>query len=168
MLMVIVAMVAQLKTRDQWLAIFGGRVTHHYVVLDDSYSMSDRVAGASAMDAARQVIGAIVGRATQEDSPQKLTLIRYSQARGAASEDPSGGQAPDFNAEPISADFDVTLERKLRTIDATQLAVTPNEALAVLRQLLTQAGDVFMRARPGVVPLVPTAAAPMAEAGVGG
>src|SRR5687767_807250 len=78
----VVAMLAQLKTRDQWLAIFGGRVTHHYVVVDDSYSMSDRVAGASAMDAAKQVMAAIVGRATQEDSPQKLTLMRYSQVRG--------------------------------------------------------------------------------------
>src|SRR5262245_23865675 len=137
----VVAMLAQLKTRDQWLAIFGGRVTHHYVVLDDSYSMSDRVAGASAMDAAKQVIGAIIGRATQEDSPQKLTLIRYSQARaeglglGArASEKSDGAEAAngasiaDFNAEPIDSSFDVTLERKLRTIDATQLAVGPQDA----------------------------------------
>src|SRR5439155_18348383 len=84
----VVAMLAQLKTRDQWLAIFGGRVTHHYIVLDDSYSMSDRVAGASALDAAKHVIGAIVSRATQEDSQQKLTLIRYSQARGAAVSSP--------------------------------------------------------------------------------
>jgi hypothetical protein len=131
----VVAMLAQLKTRDQWLAIFGGRVTHHYVVLDDSYSMSDRVAGASAFDAAKHVIGSIVGRATQEDSPQKLTLIRYSQARGAASGD-SGGQTADFNAEPIDSNFDVTLERKLRTFDVTQLAVGPLDALAVLRQLI--------------------------------
>src|SRR5881398_3440913 len=100
----VVAMLAQLKTRDQWLAIFGGRVTHHYVVLDDSYSMSDRVAGESAMDAAKRVIAAIVGRAAQEDSPQKLTLIRYSQARGAASgQSDSREQAADFNAEPIDA-----------------------------------------------------------------
>jgi Aerotolerance regulator N-terminal len=138
----VVAMLAQLKTRDQWLAIFGGRVTHHYVVLDDSYSMSDRVAGASAMDAAKQVVGAIVGRATQEDSPQKLTLIRYSQARGGAGESATGGSGTaDFNAEPIDSSFDVTLERKLRTLDATQLAVGPHDALAALRQLLTQAGD---------------------------
>src|SRR5688500_2291182 len=81
--LLIVAMLAQLKTRDQWLAIFGGRATHHYVLVDDSYSMSDRVAGASAMDAAKQVVAAIVSRAKQEDSVQKLTLIRYSQARGA-------------------------------------------------------------------------------------
>ena len=65
----VVAMLAQLKTRDQWLAIFGGRVTHHYVLLDDSYSMSDRVAGASAMDAAKQVMAAIVGRADAGRQP---------------------------------------------------------------------------------------------------
>jgi hypothetical protein len=137
-----VAMLAQLKTRDQWLAIFGGRVTHHYAILDDSYSMSDRVAGASAMDAAKQVLGSIVGRATQEDSPQKLTLIRYSQARGAKLVgERSAADAADFNAEPIDANFDVTLERKLRTLDATQLAVGPLDALGILRQLLGQTKD---------------------------
>src|SRR5688572_11879318 len=118
----VVAMLAQLKTRDQWLAIFGGRVTHHYVLLDDSYSMSDRVAGASAMDVARQVISSIVSRAAQEDSPQKLTLLRYSQTRsiesvGSALPLPLGegrgegassaNQAADFNAEPINSDFDL-------------------------------------------------------------
>src|SRR5262245_8812516 len=128
-----VAMLAQLKTRDQWLAIFGGRVTHHYIVIDDSYSMSDRVAGESAMDAAKRVAAAIVGRATQEDSAQKLTLIRYSQARGAAaSDEATGEQAADFNAEPIDSNFDVTLERKVRTFDATQLSVGPLDALALL------------------------------------
>lgn len=157
----IVAMLAQLKTRDQWLAIFGGRTTHHYVVVDDSYSMSDRVAGATAIDAAKQVMAAIVGRATQQDSPQKLTLIRYSQARGAASRSrPLGGTsnglstgnagsarqaAPtdvaDFNAEPIDSNFDVTLERKIRSFDATQLALGPADALAVVRQLLGQTKD---------------------------
>src|SRR5687767_4853076 len=159
----VVAMLAQLKTRDQWLAIFGGRVTHHYVLVDDSYSMSDRVAGATAMDAAKQVMAAIVSRATQQDSQQKLTLIRYSQARGADSRSllPGGSSdgeaksngdsgsarqaeptnAADFNAEPIDSNFDVTLERKIRTFDATQLALGPADGLAVVKQLLSQAKD---------------------------
>jgi hypothetical protein len=155
----VVAMLAQLKTRDQWLAIFGGRVTHHYVVLDDSYSMSDRVAGASAMDAAKQVIASIAGRATQEDSPQKLTLIRYSQARSEVKSRPPGGitnsqqigdvsadspsplTTADFNSVPIDSDFDLTLERTLRGFEATQLAVGPHDALAVLRQILNRSSD---------------------------
>src|SRR5687767_14050226 len=137
----VVAMLAQPKTRDQWLAIFGGRVTHHYVVLDDSYSMSDRVAGATAMDAAKQVVAAIISRAMQEDGAQKLTLIRYSQARGAI-DGQVGEQAADFIADPIDSNFDVTLERRLRAFDVTQLAVGPHDALAVLRQLLSQRNDL--------------------------
>src|SRR5687767_10252596 len=138
----VVAMLAQLKTRDQWLAIFGGRVTHHYVLVDDSYSMSDRVAGATAIDAAKQVMAAIVGRATQQDSQQRLTLIRYSQARGSGSaSDVAADQLADLNAEPIDSNFDVTLERKIRTFDATQLALGPADGLAVVKQLLSQAKD---------------------------
>src|SRR5688500_10781573 len=137
-----VAMLAQLKTRDQWLAIFGGRVTHHYVLLDDSYSMSDRIAGASAMDVARQAISSIVPRAAQEDSPQTLTLLRYSQTRVVtslpeltgdtdASATASANQAADFNAEPINSDFDLQLERKIRPVGATSLPLGPTSALAV-------------------------------------
>src|SRR5262245_43028489 len=137
----VVAMLAQVKTRDQWLGIFGGRVTHHYVVLDDSYSMSDRVAGETAFDAAQRVLKSIIGRATQEDSRQRRTLIRYSQARGAAANDVDRTQAADFNAEPIDANFDITLERKLRVVDATQLAIEPLDALTTVRQLLTQTKD---------------------------
>ena len=148
----VVAMLAQLKTRDQWLAIFGGRATHHYVLLDDSYSMSDRVAGASAMDAARQVIASIVARAEQEDSPQKLTVIRYSLARDPGSEtrqetgdrgqeSGAASQIADFNAEPIESSFGEVLERKTRTFEPTQLAVGPRDALAVLKPLLAQATD---------------------------
>ena len=157
--LLIVAMLAQLKTRDQWLAIFGGRATHHYVLVDDSYSMSDRVAGASAMDAAKQVVAAIVSRAKQEDSLQKLTLIRYSQARDASRSRPPGGTSKgqsvpnsgaaepaastvaDFNAETIDSNFDVTLERKTRGFEPTQLAIGPRDALAVLKPLLAQAKD---------------------------
>ncbi|MBW8883419.1 MAG: BatA domain-containing protein, partial [Planctomycetia bacterium] len=137
----VVAMLAQPKTRDQWLAIFGGRVTHHFVVLDDSFSMSDRVAGASAMDAAKQVITAIIGRAIQEDTQQKLTLIRYSQARASNNDAAADNRAADFNAEPIDSNFDITLERRLHTFDATSLAVGPRDALALLRQLLGESKD---------------------------
>src|SRR5436305_2043829 len=132
---IVVAMLAQLKTRDQWLAIFGGRVTHHFILLDDSYSMSDRVAGESAMDVAKRIAAAIVSRATQEDSPQRLTLLRFSQARGASTGSAESAVA-DFNAEPIDSNFDLSLERALRGFEATQLSIGPQDALATLRQLV--------------------------------
>lgn len=138
----VVAMLAQLKTRDQWLALLGQRTTHHYVVLDDSYSMTDRAAGASAFDAARQVITNIVSRAKSEDSPQKFTLLRASQCRGAAVADvEAAAQRADFNAEPVDGAFDVTWENKQQTLEPTSLATGPLGALALLEQLVSQASD---------------------------
>src|SRR5437868_3400698 len=77
----IVMMCAQWLTQDQWLSLFAGKATHHYVLLDDSYSMSQRVGGASAFDQGRQVIAALAAEAAQGDTEHRLTLIRYSQAR---------------------------------------------------------------------------------------
>ena len=139
-IVLVVAMLAQLKTRDQWLAIFGSRATHHYVLLDDSYSMSDRLAGASAMDAARQVVSTIVSRAGQEESPHKLTLIRYSSARGAAGQG-EAAQRADFNAEPIDGEFDLVLERRQSIFEPTQLATGPRDAIALLKPLVAAGKD---------------------------
>ncbi|MFN0016888.1 MAG: BatA domain-containing protein [Pirellulaceae bacterium] len=135
----LVAMLAQLKTRDQLLALFGGKATHHYVLLDDSYSMSDRVAGQSAFDASRQVIASIVNGAKSADNPQKLTLLRYSMARGGG--DISANSAADFNSEIIDGEFDLTLEKKQRAWDPTDLALGPKGALSMLRELLGQTKD---------------------------
>jgi len=79
----IVAMLAQWVTRDQWLDLFGGKTTHHFIVVDDSYSMSERTGALSAFDQARQVVARIAQRAAAADQPQKLTLIRFSQAAKA-------------------------------------------------------------------------------------
>lgn len=91
----IVAMLAQWVTRDQWLDLFGGKTTHHFVIVDDSYSMSERTGALSAFDQARQVIARIAQRAAAADQPQKLTLIRYSQAARTltAAQDQVGGAA---------------------------------------------------------------------------
>ncbi|QDU28077.1 hypothetical protein ETAA8_31700 [Anatilimnocola aggregata] len=143
----IVAMLAQLKTQDQWLAIFGGKVTHHYIVVDDSYSMSDRVAGASALDLARQVTRSIVTRAGQQDGQQKLTLIRFSQVKSANEADAeaetktSATSQADLNAEVLNAAFDETLEQKQRLFEPTALSLSPLESLQAIKQLMGQGRD---------------------------
>jgi hypothetical protein len=144
----IVAMVAQLKTRDQWLAMFGGQVTHHYVVVDDSYSMSDRVAGASALDMARQATRAIVAKAGQQDGQHKLTLLRFSQVKSASEADSedqasttSAASQADFNAEVLNAKFDETLEQKQRLFEPTALALSALDSLLAVKQLMNQGRD---------------------------
>lgn len=156
----VVAMLAQLVTNRQWTSFFGGKTTHHIVLLDDSYSMSDRVGGTTAFDRGMQAIRQIGARASSpEAGPQRFTLIRYSQATRAVesialsepvvetdvgNEEVSplasvAGQIADLNAVLIDADFDTLIGEKRRAFDVTQLAVGPNAALQLAAQLVAQA-----------------------------
>jgi hypothetical protein len=98
----LVAMLAQWVTQRQFLRMFGGAATHHYVLVDDSFSMSDRAGGASAFDLARQVVGTIARRAAESDVEQRLTVIRYSQAARAARDNGEGDAARNWRSPPIS------------------------------------------------------------------
>ncbi len=145
----VVGMLAQWITQKQWLAIFGATTTHHFVLLDDSYSMSERIGGATAFDKAKQAIGEIASQAQGQDSQQKFTVIRFSRAAAAANRDAANPVADgldvtrmaDLNAEIVDSNFDVSLEEKRRQMEVTQLSAGPRSALAVLNQLLEQNRD---------------------------
>lgn len=132
-----VAMLAQWVSRQQWLALFGGSVTHHYVLLDDSYSMSERIGAATAFDRGKQAAGHIASQAMARETPQKFTLIRFSRARAGATQIQ---QIADLHAEAVGADFDLRLEERKRAMEVTQTAVGPRGALEVLNALLRQGG----------------------------
>jgi hypothetical protein len=136
-MILLVAMLARLVTDRQRLLIFGQSVTHHYVLLDDSYSMADSGAGTSAFDNAYRIIRTLVTEAAQEGGRHKLTLVRFSQADG-----PSGRMAADFEGEPIDNRIDLLLEQRRREIEVTDLAVGPAAALdSVIRLLDQQRGE---------------------------
>src|SRR4029079_1335420 len=60
---VAVAMLAQWLARNQWFSLLSGRVTHHFVLLDDSMSMSERFGGTTAFDRATQSMNRIASQA---------------------------------------------------------------------------------------------------------
>ena len=124
---VLVAMLAQWVTRGQWLDFLGGKATHHYVLLDDSYSMSDRAGGTSAFETALTAIQRIAAQAAAQDTPQKFTLIRFSRAgrERRARQDANLDRVADFNAEVVDPHFDVTLANKRNTLQVTELAPRP-------------------------------------------
>ena len=153
----VVAMLAQLVTNRQWSSFFGGKTTHHFVLLDDSFSMSDRIGGTTAFDRGIQAIRQIGSRASSpEAGPQRFTLIRFSQAARAVQSTVSrdqeeaetgdekkdsplaaaAGQFADLNAVLIDADFDSLIGEKRRGFETTQLAVGPGPALDLTAQLL--------------------------------
>lgn len=140
----LVAMLAQWVTRGQWLNLFGGRATHHYVLLDDSFSMSDRAGGASAFELGLQAIQRIGAQAANEDTLQKFTLIRFSRAARLADlngDDASVAEIADFNAEIVAPNFDVILEQRRNTFEVTDLSIGPVAALAAIQRLVEDSID---------------------------
>ncbi|MFV1965448.1 MAG: BatA domain-containing protein [Pirellulaceae bacterium] len=140
----LVIMVAQWVARRQWLSLFGGASTHHYILLDDSYSMSERFGNATGWDRAKQILGQIGSQAISRETQQKFTVLRFSRASGVRAAGDMGAvmeQVADFNAETVDAEFDIRLEERRRQMEVTQLAVGPRPALELLNQLLQQGRD---------------------------
>ena len=133
----LVAMLAQWVTRREWFAVFGGTATHHFVLVDESYSMSERSSGTTAFDTAERVFGNIVTQAMRQDTRQKLTVLRYSKAAGG-SRSTSGGIA-DASGEIIDGTFDARLAEIRRRLEVTELAHDGTAALQIVKQLLADA-----------------------------
>ena len=128
---VIVLLVAQPVLRSQWGNLLGGTRTHHVVLLDASFSMSDRWEDSDAFSEAKRVVQRIGGEAARQVQPQAFTLLRFSRA---AHSQPAA--EPDLLNRSVGADFADTLSELLGKIKVTQTAVGPTPALAALSSLL--------------------------------
>lgn len=126
----VVLMVAQPLVRNQWGALFGGTKTHHIVLLDDSFSMSDHWADTSAFDEAKQVVSRLAAQAAHQDTPQVFTLLRLSRAQQLAR-----GTQPDLLQSPLDADFAQRLEKTLGPLRPSQTAAEPADALEAIDRL---------------------------------
>ncbi len=132
----VVLMVAQPLLRNQWGALFGGARTHHVVLVDDSFSMSDHWADTSAFEQAKSVVTRLAASAERQDTPQVFTLLRFSRAGQIAR-----GTQPDLLETPIDAQFAETLEKVLATLAASQTAAGPVEALEAVEGLPAKGED---------------------------
>lgn len=132
----VVLVVAQPVLRGELGSLFGRNKTHHIVLLDDSFSMSDRWGDTSAFAEARQVIERIAHEAGQQAEPQTFTLLRFSQAGRT-----SLGTQPDLHEEQIDSQFDSRLREVLERLESSHLAVGPTAALEAIEQLLGDEND---------------------------
>ncbi len=140
-MVLIVAMLAQLVTQRRYEGFFGNTLTHHYVLVDDSFSMSDRAGGSTAFDRGLDFVRQLAATAAQQELPQRFTLIRFSRAAAAANIDADAAQLPqvaELNAEMVDTAFAVRLEEARRSMEVTQLSVGPEAALRVARRLMRQ------------------------------
>ncbi len=144
--LLIVAMLAQLVTQRRYEGLFGNTLTHHYVLLDDSMSMSDRAGGTDALERGLKFTRQLAAEAAKQEFHQRFTLIRFSKAQAAvaAAADPQAQSLPriaDLNAADVDSKFTIQLEEACTTIHPTQLPVGPEAALQVARQMMQQNGE---------------------------
>ncbi len=111
--------------------LVGGGKTHHIVLLDDSFSMSDRWADTDAFQQAKGVAERIGTEAGRRPGRQTLTLLRFSQARSLLA-----GTQPDLLEEVVEGDFADRLRATLDSVDVSHTAAGPIPALEAIIQLL--------------------------------
>ena len=127
---VLVLMLAHLVLRNEWMSLLGRGTTHHLVLLDDSYSMSDRWDNSSALGEAKRAVQAIVDQAAELSDTQLITLVRFSEAARL-----SAGAQPKVFSEPINDTFRSRLEALLAGWDVSQTDVGPADALKAVPRL---------------------------------
>lgn len=142
----VVAMLAQLVTQSRYEGLFGSSLTHHYVLLDDSMSMSDRAGGTDTLERGLNFARQLGMEAARQELRQRFSLLRFSRAEAAADASATSNaesipRLADLNAEDIDSTFPSRLEQIRNTIKPTELPVGPESALRVARQLMQESSE---------------------------
>jgi len=127
----VVLALAQPLLPDRWGSFLAVQPTHHIVLLDDSYSMSENLGSLTAFDQAKKAVSRLGESITRPREPQTFTLLRLSRSGGRY-----GGTRPDFQKETVDADFAKRLANTLESIAVSQTAAEPLPALEAIQQLL--------------------------------
>ncbi len=114
----VVLVVAQPRVREQLGNLLGGTRTHHIVLLDDSFSMSDRWRDTDAFSEAKKVIQRIGAEAARQTNLQAFTLLRFSRVGRF-----QRATEADLLKEPVTAEFAGKLEELLGKLKVTQTSV---------------------------------------------
>src|SRR5262249_29003229 len=116
----VVLALAQPLLPEKMGGFLGGRPTHHIVLLDDSYSMSDRRGETSAFEQGKDAINGLGQAMLRPREPQSFTLLRLSRSGLYG-----GGLRPDFQKERVDSGFAERLGAELKSIDVSQTAAEP-------------------------------------------
>lgn len=126
----VVFMLAGPVIRSGWAGLFGRGVTHHLILLDDSYSMADHWDETSAMEEAKRAVSRILDAAREQADNQIVTILRFSEAKNLAA-----GAGPEIDRRPLDAEFQAELEKLLGQLGASESDAGPVEALQAATRL---------------------------------
>jgi hypothetical protein len=129
----VVLLVVQPVLQNQWGNLLGGARTHHIILLDDSFSMSDRWEDTDAFAEAKKVVERIGIEAARQSHPQLLTLLRFSRVGRF-----QRAAEPDLLKQPVGSETPERLAELLGRLRVSQTAAGPIPALQAVGQLLGQ------------------------------
>src|SRR6187401_2199920 len=133
---VLVLMLAHLVLRNEWLSLLGRGTTHHLILLDDSYSMSDRWDDTSALAEGKRAVEAIVNQAYEQSDRQLVTLLTFSEAARLGA-----GTQPKVFEERINDEFRSRLATELAGREVSETDVGPVQALEAIPKLRLDDSD---------------------------
>lgn len=120
----IALIIGQLVLRNDFLA---SGATHHIVLLENSLSTSERNADdVTALERGKEVVQQIGGRAAEQRTQQKFTLLQTSSRR------------PLITEETVDTEFSETLSGLLDQVQTSELAVGPAQGINLLQDMLAE------------------------------
>ncbi|MCA9233862.1 MAG: BatA domain-containing protein [Planctomycetales bacterium] len=126
----VVLMLAGPVIPSDWGRLFGRGVTHHVLLVDDSYSMSDQRDQRSVFDEAKRVVLEILRQADGRAEQQLVTLLRFSDCRRL-----SAGDAAEWERRPLDAQLLAELESLLGKWRPSETDAGPSDALQAAQRL---------------------------------
>ncbi len=138
-MLLLVAMLAKWVSSSTWLGVLGGQATHHYVLLDDSYSMAAVDANDSAYASALGAINALVRSIAAQSGQHQLTLLRMSRATLATRAEDDQARidaAADLLAQTVPQDPAKVLDR-ISATEPSALQLSAEDALELITPLIT-------------------------------
>jgi hypothetical protein len=132
---VLILMLAGPKLAGRLAELLGGQKTHHVILIDDSFSMSDRntvQGGQSLFEDALSVTKKILDDAAAKGSDDRCTIILASHARRIAA-----GDEPELMERPLDAKQRESIDNVLRNTTVSELSAGPEELLTAARRIVT-------------------------------
>lgn len=136
----LVLMLAKWISGSEWLSWIGGQTTHHYVLLDDSYSMDELDQNETAYSRALRAVTGLVRSVGGRQGQHQVTLVRWSRAALAMKNNAEVARldsAADLLGQSVPADPEQLLER-INATEPSSLALSPVESLELISPLISE------------------------------
>ena len=140
LLLLALFMLAQVGCENDRVArLLGGKKTHHYVLLDDSFSMGQQDSKGQAFDRAVSMLSSVSARAKNRQN-QLFSVIPYSRAE-LADGDEGSELAALLDSQQVDTNFDRTIESLKGQLALSETTSDSRAALAQVAQLIQNRKD---------------------------